>query len=291
MPLRMLIDGEAVLSSDVALVGSRNLDPPERRYIDEVGLWLDEEGLDGALEGVDAAYVAFDVDAIDPAETIAAFMPEPGGPSLADAEALLRRIAAAKPIAGVGFTGLLADRRNVGRARAALRGALGLLGPVIAPARTAHADPAPYHAAVPVPRRIVSRMAGRVDVSIEHRDGPESDGGQAANTCPACNSHYRDDELEQTLWVCAHCGNHFRVRARDRIAQLADSANLRRRRRRHPLGRSARVLRPAPVQGAAGEGGDRHAARRRHRHGPGEDRAAGLPARRHGLRLHGWFDG
>jgi acetyl-CoA carboxylase carboxyl transferase subunit beta len=69
-------------------------------------------------------------------------------------------------------------------------------------------------------------MAGRVDVSIEHRDGPDGDGGQAANTCPMCNSHYRDDELERTLWVCAHCGHHFRVRARDRIAQLADSGTF-----------------------------------------------------------------
>jgi acetyl-CoA carboxylase carboxyl transferase subunit beta len=65
-------------------------------------------------------------------------------------------------------------------------------------------------------------MAGRVDVSIEHRDGPDADGGQTENTCPACSSHYRDDELERALWVCAHCGHHFRVRAWDRIAQLAD---------------------------------------------------------------------
>jgi arginase family enzyme len=125
MPLRMLIDGGAVLSDDVALVGARSLDPPEQGYIDEVGLALDEEGVAGALEGVDAAYVAFDVDAVDPAETIAAFMPEPGGPSLADAEALLRRVAATKPLAGVGFTGLVADRRNVD-AIERLCGALGL---------------------------------------------------------------------------------------------------------------------------------------------------------------------
>jgi arginase len=114
MPLRMLIDGGAVASRDVALVGARNLDPPEQRYVEEVGLPMDAAGVESALEDVDAVYIAFDVDAIDPAEEIAPFMPEPGGPSLADAEALLRRVARAKPLAGVGFTGLVPDPRNVG---------------------------------------------------------------------------------------------------------------------------------------------------------------------------------
>jgi arginase len=113
MPLRMLIDGRAVASGDVALVGARNLDPPEQRYVDEVGLPLDEAGIETALDDVDAVYVAFDLDAIDPAEEIAPFMPEPGGPSLADAENMLRRVAGTKPLAGAGFTGLVADPRNV----------------------------------------------------------------------------------------------------------------------------------------------------------------------------------
>ena len=50
-------------------------------------------------------------------------MPEPGGPSLTDAEASLRRIAAAAPVAGAGFTALLPDPRNedvVARLAAAL---------------------------------------------------------------------------------------------------------------------------------------------------------------------------
>ena len=46
MPLRMLIDGGAVAPADVALVGARNLDPPEERYIDEVGLALGHEGVE-----------------------------------------------------------------------------------------------------------------------------------------------------------------------------------------------------------------------------------------------------
>ena len=48
------------------------------------------------------------------------------------------------------------------------------------------------------------------------------DGKRHPNTCPRCHSHYRDDELEQTLRVCSQCGHHFPVRARERIAQLAD---------------------------------------------------------------------
>jgi acetyl-CoA carboxylase carboxyl transferase beta subunit len=66
-------------------------------------------------------------------------------------------------------------------------------------------------------------MASRIDVSIEHRgDAPASDRRQHPNTCPRCGSHYRDDELDATLRVCPQCGHHFPVRARERIAQLAD---------------------------------------------------------------------
>ena len=125
MPLRMLIDGGAVRSGDVALVGARNLDPPEQRYVEEIGLPLGADGVQQALEDADAVYVAFDVDALDPTDAIVPFMPEPGGPSLADAEVLLHRVAGARPLAGVGFTGLVADQRNVS-ALARLCAALGL---------------------------------------------------------------------------------------------------------------------------------------------------------------------
>jgi acetyl-CoA carboxylase carboxyl transferase beta subunit len=69
-------------------------------------------------------------------------------------------------------------------------------------------------------------MTSRIDVSIEHRGPDPDDGRPHPNTCPACNSHYRDDELDQTLWVCPHCGHHFPVRARERIAQLADAGTF-----------------------------------------------------------------
>jgi arginase len=114
MALRMLIDGGAVAPADVALVGSRNLDPPEDAYVAEVGLILGSEGVERALDGAAAVYVAIDADGLDPGEGVAAFMPEPAGLTLSDAEALLLRIAAAKPIAGAGFTGLVAEPLNVG---------------------------------------------------------------------------------------------------------------------------------------------------------------------------------
>ena len=44
------------------------------------------------------------------------------------------------------------------------------------------------------------------------------------NTCPVCNSHYRDDELRAALRVCTVCGHHFPVGAEERIEQLADPA-------------------------------------------------------------------
>jgi arginase len=114
MALRMLIDGGAVAPADVALVGSRNLDPPEDAYVAEAGLILGSEGVERALDGAAAVYVAIDADGLDPGEGVTAFMPEPAGLTLSDAEALLLRIAAAKPIAGAGFTGLVAEPLNVG---------------------------------------------------------------------------------------------------------------------------------------------------------------------------------
>src|ERR687888_869721 len=70
-------------------------------------------------------------------------------------------------------------------------------------------------------------MAARIDVSIEHRHAPpEPDGKPHPNTCPECGSHYRDDELERHLNVCPHCGHHFPMRARARIAMLADEGSF-----------------------------------------------------------------
>jgi acetyl-CoA carboxylase carboxyl transferase subunit beta len=69
-------------------------------------------------------------------------------------------------------------------------------------------------------------MSSRIDVSIEHRNVPEPPDKKHPNTCPDCGSHYRDDELDAALWVCPHCGHHFAMRARTRIASLADGGSF-----------------------------------------------------------------
>jgi acetyl-CoA carboxylase carboxyl transferase beta subunit len=70
--------------------------------------------------------------------------------------------------------------------------------------------------------------SSRIDVSIEHRNVPEEsrDEKPHPNTCPKCDSHYRDDELEQNLRVCPQCGYHFAVRARERIVQIVDEGSF-----------------------------------------------------------------
>jgi acetyl-CoA carboxylase carboxyl transferase beta subunit len=65
----------------------------------------------------------------------------------------------------------------------------------------------------------------RIDVQVETRDVPARD-EKHPNTCPKCHSHYRDDELDEALWVCAQCGHHFPMRARSRIASLADEGSF-----------------------------------------------------------------
>jgi acetyl-CoA carboxylase carboxyl transferase subunit beta len=70
-------------------------------------------------------------------------------------------------------------------------------------------------------------MSSRIDVSIEHKHTPEPPGGRRhPNTCPSCNSHYRDDELDAALWVCTQCGHHFPMRARARIEHLSDDGSF-----------------------------------------------------------------
>ena len=111
MPLRMVIDDGAVLPRNVALVGARNLDPPEVEFIESAGIQVGQGAIDRALEGADAVYVALDCDAFDPSE-LDVFMPEPDGLRLADVEALLAELASRRRVAGLGFTGLVRDPAN-----------------------------------------------------------------------------------------------------------------------------------------------------------------------------------
>ena len=103
MPLRMAIDEGSVGPGDVALVGARNLDPQEREYLAAHGI---DDDVSRALDGTDAAYVALDVDVLEPG-AIACFMPEPGGTTADDAERSLLEVAAKARVAGMGITGLL----------------------------------------------------------------------------------------------------------------------------------------------------------------------------------------
>jgi arginase family enzyme len=112
MPLRRLLDSGAVATEDVALIGARNLDPPEEEFIERSRLGLGAEAVDPALDGADGAYVAVDFDAIDERE-VASFMPEPGGISVSDVEQMLLHARGKTPIFGVGFSGLTRDERNL----------------------------------------------------------------------------------------------------------------------------------------------------------------------------------
>jgi acetyl-CoA carboxylase carboxyl transferase subunit beta len=66
----------------------------------------------------------------------------------------------------------------------------------------------------------------RIDVSIETNDRPAPPAKRDPNTCPSCHSHYRTDELDASLWICAHCGHHFPMNARARIASLSDPGSF-----------------------------------------------------------------
>ena len=106
MPLRMAIDEGAIDVAHVAHVGGRSLDAPEVAYMVDVGI---DDDVERALAGASAVYVAVDVDVLEPG-AVRCFMPEPGGPTLAETRAILGRIPTlGVPLAGVGFTGLLPD--------------------------------------------------------------------------------------------------------------------------------------------------------------------------------------
>jgi len=124
MPLRMLVDSGAIDADDVALVGARNLDPPEEEFIRASQLHVGEEGIAKALDGVACAYVALDVDVLEPSE-MSVFMPEPDGPSRQEVERILRDVAAQAKVLGAGFTGLTFEPSNI-RPLTGFAAALGL---------------------------------------------------------------------------------------------------------------------------------------------------------------------
>jgi len=112
MPLRMILDGRAVEPDDVALLGARDLDPPEVEFMESSGLHSGGDAVARALDGAEAVYVAIDGDGLDPGE-VASWMPVPGGLSVAAASVKKNWVAANATVAGAGLSGFLADSRNV----------------------------------------------------------------------------------------------------------------------------------------------------------------------------------
>jgi arginase family enzyme len=119
MPLRMLIDSGAVEPQDVALVGARNLDPPELEFIAATGLPTGAGRIGDAVADTEGTYVAFDADSVEPGE-LEVFMPEPDGLRLDEVERALREIRDRSPVLGAGITALAPDERNVERVRGLL---------------------------------------------------------------------------------------------------------------------------------------------------------------------------
>jgi arginase len=112
MPLRMLIDSGAVRQDCVALLAVRNLDPPEEEFLAASGVNAGAWAAERALNGADAVYVAVDADALDSSE-VASFLPEPGGLSVAEVEAILRKVRQLAELVGAGFSGLRPEAANV----------------------------------------------------------------------------------------------------------------------------------------------------------------------------------
>jgi arginase len=112
MPLRMLIDAGTVDPQNVALVGARNLDPPEEEFIGASGVRTGDDAVDRAIGGCACVYVALDADSLEQSE-VRAFMPEPGGLEVEEVEELFLDLSGRTTILGLGLTGLAPDPSNV----------------------------------------------------------------------------------------------------------------------------------------------------------------------------------
>ena len=112
MPLRMLIDAGTVRPDNIALVGARNLDPPEEEFIVASGLHTGDDAVERAVDNCSCVYVALDCDVLD-ADEVRSFMPEAGGLAVDDAERLFEELRARTTVLGAGLTGLAPDPSNV----------------------------------------------------------------------------------------------------------------------------------------------------------------------------------
>ncbi len=46
------------------------------------------------------------------------------------------------------------------------------------------------------------------------------------HSCPVCDTHCAEEELQKTLYCCPGCGNHFRINALERIRIIADNGEF-----------------------------------------------------------------
>ena len=112
MPLRMVLDAATVAPDHVALLGARNLDPPEVEFIERSGLQTGRDGLERVLSDADCVYVALDCDVFEVGQ-ISSFMPEPGGLSVDDVDELFATVDANAVVVGAGLTGLAPDPASI----------------------------------------------------------------------------------------------------------------------------------------------------------------------------------
>jgi arginase len=124
MALRSVLDGGAVQARDVALVGARNLDPPEEEFLASSDVHRGEDAVERATDGVSCVYVALDLDALDRGEADV-FFPEPGGLAADEVERVLRGLASGMAVVGLGLTGMRASEANLGPATRLAAAALG----------------------------------------------------------------------------------------------------------------------------------------------------------------------
>ena len=80
---------------------------PRRSSSRTAGVHTGVEGIEAALDGAEAVYVALDVDVLDPAGTSSPFMPEPDGPTVRGGRGGARaRSSPRSASSGAGLTGL-----------------------------------------------------------------------------------------------------------------------------------------------------------------------------------------
>lgn len=105
--------GPAAAPSQVTLVGARELDPPERRFVDSAALrWVPPPEMTGDPEAVVAGrppgsptYVHLDLDVCDPLDLPAVTCPSAEGPAAGTVAACLAAIAAHHDLVGVAICG------------------------------------------------------------------------------------------------------------------------------------------------------------------------------------------